>query len=74
MKINNQRFDQDTINKIISQLLTTLNITMNKVGIYHRDIKPANILIDDQNNIFIADFGECKVSAVLKGQNSLTFQ
>ena len=62
MKINNQIFDKDTINKIISQLLTTFHLTMNKEGIYHRDIKPQNILIDDQNNIFITDFGECKVS------------
>jgi tetratricopeptide (TPR) repeat protein/tRNA A-37 threonylcarbamoyl transferase component Bud32 len=37
-------------------------------GVLHRDIKPANILIDEQNTVWITDFGLSK----LIGQDDLT--
>ncbi len=30
---------------------------IHKSGICHRDLKPENLLLDDQNNIKIVDFG-----------------
>jgi eukaryotic-like serine/threonine-protein kinase len=38
------------------------------MGVIHRDIKPANLLLDDQGQIYIADFG----LAQLQGDSRLT--
>ena len=37
-------------------------------GVLHRDIKPANLLLDQQNNLWIADFGLAKLAE----QNAVT--
>ncbi len=37
-------------------------------GILHRDVKPANLLVDEQNSVWITDFGLAK----LAGQDDLT--
>ena len=37
-------------------------------GVLHRDIKPANLLLDKQNNLWIADFGLAKLAE----QNAVT--
>ncbi len=46
---------------IASQIARGLN-SAHKVGIVHRDIKPANILITEQNEVKIIDFGLAKLT------------
>ena len=57
--------DQNFIVKIFKQLLDALTYLGSK-SIMHRDIKPDNILLDENNNIKISDFG---ISALLFDQN-----
>lgn len=46
--------------KIIRQLILGL-YDIHRVGIVHADIKPQNILMDDEENIYYADFGISRV-------------
>lgn len=47
---------QNAVQKIARQLVTSL-VALHKKGIIHRDIKPENILIDDDLEVFLSDFG-----------------
>ena len=57
--------EQDLIVKILKQSLNGLTYLGSK-SILHRDIKPDNILLDENNNIKISDFG---ISALYYDQN-----
>ena len=53
-----QSQDNDAIWKFISDVASVLNYLHTKqLQIIHQDIKPANILIDDNHNYTITDFG-----------------
>ena len=42
---------------IILEQLTSALAYIHSLGLLHRDIKPANILFDQDNNLFLTDFG-----------------
>src|SRR6266550_4348078 len=42
---------------IVLEQLTSALAYIHSLGILHRDIKPANILFDQDNNLFLTDFG-----------------
>ena len=47
---------------ILSQVATALQFAHRK-GVIHRDIKPANIMIDEDGNSIVTDFGIAKVES-----------
>lgn len=50
--------------KIIKQLLSSIEMAHNE-GIIHRDINPNNIMIDDNQDIKVIDFGICKIKQMI---------
>ena len=48
--------DGDQAAMVVDQLGSALH-TAHRAGVVHRDIKPANILIDDDGNAYLSDFG-----------------
>ena len=53
--------DEEHIITILYNILCAVNF-MHSTNVMHRDIKPANILIDDQCNVKICDFGMARVT------------
>jgi serine/threonine protein kinase len=50
------RLSLEEINNLIGQIGSALDYA-HRMGVIHRDIKPANILIDDQGDTYLSDFG-----------------
>lgn len=67
-KNNNESLDSKIIDKIIFQTCCAIK-ELHDNNILHRDIKPSNILIFDDYNIKLADFG---VSKLIFGQEAYT--
>jgi serine/threonine-protein kinase len=57
-----ERFDIRDGIRIVLQLLDALDYSHSR-GVVHRDIKPANILITEEGEIKIADFGIAKIES-----------
>lgn len=56
---------------IIKQLLSAIEMAHDS-GIIHRDINPNNIMIDDNGDIKVIDFGICKIKEMVN--NSTVYQ
>lgn len=61
-------FNEEQLKAIIFPLLDGLE-TVHEVGYLHRDIKPANIMIRDDGNPVLLDFGAARAALGVKSRN-----
>ncbi|CAN8075306.1 unnamed protein product [Agarophyton chilense] len=54
--VRNKRLDEETSRLYFQQIVDAL-VYCHRRGVVHRDLKPENLLLDDQGNIKITDFG-----------------
>lgn len=57
-----ERFHMKDIVRLMTQLLDALEYSHNR-GVVHRDIKPANIIITEDRQLKVADFGIAKIES-----------
>uniref|UniRef100_A0A1J3JVE8 non-specific serine/threonine protein kinase n=1 Tax=Noccaea caerulescens TaxID=107243 RepID=A0A1J3JVE8_NOCCA len=55
-KISKGKLSEDVAWKYFHQLINAVDFCHSR-GVYHRDIKPENLLLDDNDNLKVADFG-----------------
>uniref|UniRef100_A0ACD5WM63 Uncharacterized protein n=1 Tax=Avena sativa TaxID=4498 RepID=A0ACD5WM63_AVESA len=63
-KVQRGRLKEDAARKYFQQLICAVDFCHSR-GVYHRDLKPENLLLDEDSNLKISDFGlstisECK--------------
>ncbi len=57
--IADRRLELDEIARLVEQITSGL-ASAHRAGVIHRDIKPANILLDEEGNAYLSDFGIAK--------------
>ncbi|GAB4522156.1 MAG: hypothetical protein OHK0046_34390 [Anaerolineae bacterium] len=63
-----RRWERDLVSAWLNQVARGLTTAHSK-GVIHRDIKPDNILLDDEGNAFLADFGLASATTLeIEGQ------
>ncbi|XP_062218354.1 CBL-interacting serine/threonine-protein kinase 21-like isoform X2 [Phragmites australis] len=53
-----KRLDEREAKRYFHQLIDAVDYC-HRVGVYHRDLKPENLLLDNQGNLKVSDFGLC---------------
>ena len=69
-KANEHRYREKHVKQIIYSLLKSLNF-IHKANIMHRDIKPANLLLTEDLDVVICDFGLARTIRAQDQQNDV---
>lgn len=64
-KISRGRLREDLARVYFQQLISAIDFCHSR-GVYHRDLKPENLLLDDDGNLKVTDFGLSAFSEHLK--------
>ena len=71
LKKNGSPFSEKEVLKILDQILDTLE-EVHKLNIWHLDLKPGNILINNEGNAVLIDFGASKQMSSSEGYETTT--
>ncbi|XP_022874114.1 CBL-interacting protein kinase 2-like [Olea europaea var. sylvestris] len=55
-KVAKGKLKEDVVRKYFQQLISTVDFCHSR-GVYHRDLKPENLLLDENGNLKVSDFG-----------------
>lgn len=64
-KVARGRLKEDAARLYFQQLISAIDFCHSR-GVYHRDLKPENLLLDDEGNLKVTDFGLSAFSEHLK--------
>jgi 5'-AMP-activated protein kinase, catalytic alpha subunit len=64
-KIVKGRLKEDVARVYFQQLISAVDFCHSR-GVYHRDLKPENLLLDEDGNLKVSDFGLCTFSEHLR--------
>ncbi|XP_047308648.1 CBL-interacting serine/threonine-protein kinase 14-like [Impatiens glandulifera] len=69
-KLTKGRFSEDLSRRYFQQLITAVRFYHSR-GVYHRDLKPENLLLDENWNLKVTDFGLSAVKEEIKSDGLL---